>query len=121
MALFTRKTKKETAGKDVVAAPVAAAMGAHSLAHILTNPRITEKASLAMEGSVYVFDVSARANKNQVSQAVQGIYKVTPRKIAILNMKPKTTRNMRTGNSGTKGGGKKAYVYLNKGETIVVA
>lgn len=121
MALFSR-TKKAAATKSettAVAAPVVAARGDH--AFVLRNPRITEKASLAMEGFTYVFDVAPTANKKQIMAAVQQVYKVKPRKIAIVNVKPKSVRHMRTGKYGMKGGLKKAYVYLEKGTTITVA
>lgn len=124
MSLFSRKTKIEVTPADAapVLAPVVAKVSGmpHSFAHVLHNPRITEKASRAMEGSTYVFDVAQDANKKQISSAVQAVYKVKPRKVAIVNIRAKTVRNMRTGKSGVKGGGKKAYVYLNKGETIIV-
>lgn len=119
MALFSRKTKKAEATTETAVATTTGVP--QSLAHVLHNPRITEKASLAMEGFAYVFDVSDRANKKQIAAAVQSIYSVKPRKVAIVNVKPKTTRNMRTGKYGTKPGYKKAYVYLNKGETITIA
>lgn len=122
MALFSRKKKEETqaaAPATVAAAPALQAKGDYTF--VLRSPRITEKASRAMEGSVYVFDVSPDANKKLVMAAVQGVYKVKPRKVAIVNTKPKMTRNMRTGKKGMKGGFKKAYVYLKKGETITIA
>lgn len=121
MALFSRKTKKEEAKVDapaVVAAPVSIK---GDYAGVLHAPRITEKASMAMEGFVYVFDVAPSANKKQIMAAVKSVYKVNPRKVAIVNTKPKSVRNMRTGKTGMKGGFKKAYVYLAKGETITIA
>lgn len=121
MALFSR-TKKAAAPKPettAATAPVVAAKGDHSF--VLRNPRITEKASLAMEGFTYVFDVAPNANKKQIMAAVQQVYKVKPRKVAIVNVKPKTARNMRTGKYGMKGGLKKAYVHLEKGATITIA
>ena len=125
MALFTRKPKapktKETAVVAVAETTPKVSGVAQSLAHVLRSPRITEKASMHMERSAYVFDVAADANKKQIRDAVFAIYKVKPRKVAIVNFKPKETRNMRTGKSGMKGGGKKAYVYLNTGETITIA
>ncbi len=120
MALFSRKTKKETPVAEA-AAPVSVAPMKDTHAHVLRAPRITEKASMAMEGSVYVFDIATDANKKQVMAAVKSIYKVTPRKVAIVNLKPKEVRNMRTGKKGQKSGIKKAYVYLQKGETITIA
>jgi large subunit ribosomal protein L23 len=122
MALFSRKTKKEEAKTDTsVAVAAAVPQMKGDYAFVLRAPRITEKASMAMEGFVYVFDVSPDANKKQIMSAMQAVYKVKPRKVAIVNTKPKSTRNMRTGKKGMKGGFKKAYVYLNKGETITIA
>ena len=73
-----------------------------------------------MERSTYVFDVAKDANKKQITAAIFAIYKVKPRKVAIVNIRTKSVRNMRTGQTGMKGGGKKAYVYLKAGETITV-
>ena len=100
-------------------APVAGMRG--DVSHVLHSPRITEKASMHMEKSAYVFDIAQSANKKQIKDAIFAIYKVKPVKVAIVNIRTKTTRNMRTGQTGVKGGGKKAYVYLNKGETITIA
>ena len=124
MALFSRTPKKKEVTKAVAsAAPVAASVPAMKgdYSHILRSPRITEKASLLMEGSTYVFDVAPNANKKQIAAAVRAVYKVTPRAIRIVNIKSKNVRNMRTGKSGVKGGGKKAYVALQVGETITIA
>lgn len=122
MALFTRKTKatKKEADSHSSDATVPS-IHAQSLAHVLKSPRITEKASMAMEGFTYVFDVAPTANKREIMAAIKSVYKVEPRKVAIVNTKPKATRNMRTGKSGLKGGGKKAYVFLEKGQTITIA
>ncbi len=121
MALFSRKTTKKTEAKADATPVVKVAGLPQSLAHVLQNPRITEKASMAMEGFVYTFEVATSSNKKQIAAAVKALYKVTPRKIAIVNVKPKEIRNMRTGKKGMRSGMKKAYVYLNKGETITIA
>lgn len=121
------KTKKATSkqGADK-AAEIATKLVAEAsqmkgdYAHVLRSPRITEKASMAMEGSVYVFNVASDANKKQILAAVEKVYNVKPRKVAIVNTKSKTVRNMRTGKRGMKGGFKKAYVYLKAGETITI-
>ncbi len=123
MALFGKKKNTET--KAVVAATTvptrATTTGAHDLAHILKSPRITEKATMHTELGVYTFDVAERATKRDVLKAVQAIYKVTPRMVRIARIPTKEKRNMRTGRRGIQGGGKKAYVYLKKGETITIA
>jgi ribosomal protein L23 len=52
---------------------------------------------------------------------VSALYNVKPRMVHIVNIRPKAVRNARTGKSGMKSGGKKAYVYLAKGETITIS
>ncbi len=124
MALFgTKKEEKDT--KKVAAASPVASVGTstsmRSLAHVLSRPRITEKATDAAARNVYVFDVSPESNKRMIAQAVTALYKVTPRKVTIVTIRPKLVRNMRSGRTGVKQGGKKAYVYLKEGDTITLA
>jgi ribosomal protein L23 len=95
--------------------------GVRDLSPVLTHARITEKASDAMEHSVYVFDVARRATKRDVMQAVQATYNVSPKKVRVVTIPPKMKRSMRTGKTGMKSGGKKAYVYLKAGETITIS
>ncbi|MCK5059576.1 MAG: 50S ribosomal protein L23 [Candidatus Pacebacteria bacterium] len=89
-----------------------------SLASVIVRPRITEKASLKAEESVYVFDISARANKRTVSAAIQKIYSVTPLKINVVRVPSKSI--IVRGKKGVKSGGRKAYVYLKKGDKIEI-
>lgn len=119
MALFGKKNTKteEAAGTKAPASTAHIAVAATAL---LKNPRITEKATAAALGSVYIFDVAGNATKRDIIKAVVALYKVTPRKVAVVSVPTKSVRNMRTGVRGTKGGGKKAYVYLAKGETISI-
>lgn len=117
MALFS-SDKKEKAVVEAKATATPAVPQGH--AWVLRNPRITEKATDVGAGSVYVFDVSPRAGKQQIKEAVSALYKVSPVKINIVNTKPKMKRNMRTGKYGMTASGKKAYVYLKKGETISI-
>lgn len=123
MALFSRNTKatkKAAAPKETKAAASVPAMK-NTYAHVLMNPRITEKATFASANSVYVFDVATSANKKQIASAIEATYKVKPRQVRIVTIHPKTVRNMRTGKYGVKQGGKKAYVYLAKGTTITIS
>ncbi|MBI3633416.1 MAG: 50S ribosomal protein L23 [Candidatus Vogelbacteria bacterium] len=86
---------------------------------ILTKPRITEKASFLAgndEHGVYTFEVSKRANKLMVANAIKEIFKVNPTKVNIINTKAKTVFNR--GKRGVVGGVKKAMVYLKKGDKI---
>lgn len=118
MALFgNKKTKKE--GAEV--APVAVEAGARDLSHILSHARITEKATMHADRNVYTFDVDTSSTKRDIIRAVQALYKVTPRAVRVVTVRTKKVRHAKTGKMGVKGGGKKAYVYLKKGDTITIA
>ena len=69
---------------------------------------------------VYTFDIAQSATKRDVMQAIQALYKVKPRKVAVVPVPSKMRRSVRTGKSGVKRGGKKAYVYLKTGDTITL-
>lgn len=88
----------------------------HGLQDVILSPRITEKGGVLAEANAYVFNVAPRATKLHVAKAVQILYGVIPTKVAIIVMKSKAV--VARGKRGTKGGGKKAYVYLKKGDTI---
>ena len=124
MALFSKKTDK----KDTKAAPASDSSTASaktgvrsSSAHILRHARITEKATMHSAASVYVFEVAGNATKRDIVLAIRDIYNVTPRMVRVAKIPTKATRNMRTGITGMKRGGKKAYVYLKQGETIIIS
>lgn len=70
---------------------------------------------------VYTFDIAERATKRDVMQAVRALYGVSPRMVRVVSIPRKVRRSVRTGKRGTTGGGKKAYVYLKKGETITIS
>ncbi|OGI72327.1 50S ribosomal protein L23 [Candidatus Nomurabacteria bacterium RIFCSPHIGHO2_02_FULL_37_45] len=83
---------------------------------IINNPRITEKASNAAEQNVYTFDISSLANKTEIKKAIFVLYKVKPVKVNVLSVPKKNI--MSKGKAGVKGGGRKALVYLKKGDKI---
>jgi len=118
MALFSskKKTTKAAETKEVAVATPKEATTLHDLSHIIRRPRITEKASMKAEGNVYAFEVAPEANKVTIAAAIKEMFNVTPIKIAV--MKIPTKEVFVRGHIGVKGGGKKAYVYLKKGETI---
>jgi large subunit ribosomal protein L23 len=94
-------------------------MANHNLknANVLLRPRITEKAVLGADrNGVYVFNVSTDATKAAIAASVKATYKVTPVKIRTVTIKP--TRVFVRGKRGVTKGGKKAYVYLKKGDKI---
>jgi large subunit ribosomal protein L23 len=118
MALFGKK-KTETATTEAAAKTGGGV--ARDLSHILSHARITEKATVQAEGNIYTFDVSRSATKRDIVQAVRALYKVTPTHVRVLTVPQKIRRNARTGRIGIKSGGKKAYVFLKKGETITIS
>ena len=118
-----RTTKKAAVKKTAKKkAEVVVASNSHvsqsDLSFVLQQARITEKASMHAMDSVYVFNVSERASKRDIMAAVRKMYNVTPRKVRVAAIPSKIKRNARTGRTGVKSGGKKAYIYLKKGETI---
>lgn len=121
MALFGTKTKKTTKKADAVAKTESVSGEQRDLSHILSHARITEKATMHADAKVYTFDISDRATKRDIIRAVFQIYKVTPKKIRTVSIVKKEVRHARTGKTGMKGGGKKAYVYLKSGDSIIIS
>lgn len=84
--------------------------------NLIKNPRVTEKASFVYEKNIYTFDISDTANKTEIKKAIFALYKVKPIKVNVL---PVPKKNIMTrGKAGTKGGGRKAVVYLKEGDKI---
>lgn len=95
----------------------AAAQGvAFAKGSAIIKPRVTEKAGKLSEQGIYTFDVRINANSRQIAEAITAAYKVTPVKVSVASVKGKSM--FARGKSGKTSDGKKAYVYLKKGETI---
>jgi len=129
MALFGTKkekevVKKETPSKEVSAssktkkeAPKNVIILDADFSWVLKKPHITEKAAFVGEkANAYIFDVHPRANKKDIASAVKELYKVTPASINVTRIAKKSL--FTKGKRGSKGGGKKAYIYLKKGDRI---
>jgi large subunit ribosomal protein L23 len=86
---------------------------------LIKGARITEKAALGSEKGIYTFNVSDIATKNEIKKAIKLIYGVTPERVSTTKITSKTV--VRRGKIGTKTGGKKAVVYLKKGDKINIA
>ena len=111
MAIFKKKTKKETAvaaKDDAVKAGVATKS--------TMSPRITEKSAILAEKGTYVFEVAPRMNKVEVAKAVRALHNVTPVRVNMVNL-PRTNVFVR-GKKGVKSGVRKALVTLKKGDKI---
>ncbi len=84
---------------------------------IIKEPVITEKATLQKElGNQVVFRVDPRANKIQIKQAVEKIFKVKVKAVRTINQKGKPKRVGRF--MGRRPNTKKAIVTLYPGHTI---
>lgn len=105
----TKKTKAVTSKKDDKEI-------SFDSGSVIRNPRITEKAAYASDKNVYTFDIEPRASKVEIVKAIKSIYKVTPIKVNVVAVPKK--RVVRKNSLGVKGGGKKAYVFLKKGDKI---
>ena len=120
MALFRTKTedsKKEVAAPKAVAPKKAAgSFASYDHSAVLIGPRVTEKAAMGAEKNVYAFNVAVKASKGEIVKAIKSYYKVSPTKIRIVRVPGKKV--MVRGKVGVKAGGKKAYVFLKKGEKI---
>lgn len=84
----------------------------------IISPRITEKAAISAESNAYIFNVKIDATKAEIAQAVEAVYKVTPVKVTVVRYPGKNV--FARGKRGKTAGGKKAYVFLKKGEQIQV-
>jgi len=120
MALFGRKKKEEPTKPETPSAVASTAkkITTSSKSHVILKPRITEKATMHTGSGIYTFDVIENTNKREILQAVHELYKVTPIKVRVVTVQSKIKRSARTGKSGIRGGGKKAYVHLKKGDSI---
>jgi large subunit ribosomal protein L23 len=143
MAIFSKKDKKEEKGvekkakaskpakKETKKAPKKAKASKKSsvresklglvsdskLENVIQKPRITEKAAVKADvANAYTFEIDPRATKTEVAAAIEKIYKVVPVKVNITKIQRKAV-GVRRG-KGFKGGGKKAVVYLKKGDSI---
>jgi large subunit ribosomal protein L23 len=83
---------------------------------ILVRPLITEKANSLMQDNKYVFVVPLKANKIQIRQAVEQIFKVKVMNVNTIRVMGKTKRMGRT--QGKRPDIKKAIVKLAPGQSI---
>lgn len=84
---------------------------------VIVRPLITEKTmKLQAEDNKVTFEVARSANKTQVKQAIEEIFKVKVEKVNIVNVRPKAKRVGKY--SGTTSAKRKAIVKLAAGNKI---
>ena len=87
--------------------------------NVLKGPCLTEKASLQQEiSNKVVFRVHPAANKIEIKEAVESMFKVKVRDVRTTSMKGKQKRVGR--HTGYTRDWKKAYVTLSEGEISFV-
>jgi large subunit ribosomal protein L23 len=126
MAIFGSKKNKTPSAKaaEVKEAPATGAAAPSALrgmhSDVIIRPRITEKSGIASESmGVYTFEVRRTATKPMIAGSVKALYKVTPRKVRIVNLPAKKV--LVRGRRGVTTATKKALVYLKKGDKIELA
>ena len=109
MSLFKKKKQAETLSERVIA----------ELHDVLLRPVVTEKSTLASEQNKVTFMISPEADKTQVKQAVELLFKVKVSKVNTVNIQGKTKRFR--GLKGKRNDIRKAIVTLEAGQTIDLA
>lgn len=84
----------------------------------IISPHVTEKASNMGALNKYSFKVNADSNKFEIKNAIEKMYKVKVKKVAIVTMPSKARRVGR--HEGVKPGFKKAIVTLVEGDKIEI-
>lgn len=82
----------------------------------ILSPHLTEKARLLGKVNKYVFKIDKNSNKIQIQKAIEKMYKVKVKKVAVISIPSKTRRVGRY--EGKKSGFKKAIVTLFEGNKI---
>ena len=83
---------------------------------ILKAPVITEKSEIVKSEGKYTFKVDPKANKLEIKEAIEKLFKVKVTSIRTINVKPKKRRVGRY--TGLTNRTKKAIVTLAEGQTI---
>ncbi|HOV80701.1 MAG TPA: 50S ribosomal protein L23 [Bacillota bacterium] len=85
---------------------------------ILKKPVVTEKSTSLMQKNKYTFIVDPKANKIEIKQAVEHLFKVKVEKVNTMRVKGKwkRVRNIPGKTPDTK----KAIVKLRKGDKIEI-
>lgn len=87
---------------------------------IIKTARLTEKGTRqGLKFNQYTVIADRRANKTQIRQAVQELFKVKVVKVNTMNVRGKA-RRQRTAQAGWTSAWKKAVVTLKEGDKIIL-
>ena len=121
MALFSSNKKKTVdQGASPRPAGILPADDAR-LANVLKRPWFSEKALIATERGVYVFEVLPAATSTDIANAIERVYKVMPAQVRLVNLPAKKVGLRGRRGEGSRARRHKAYVTLKKGDTISFA
>ena len=85
---------------------------------VIIRPVVSEKSYAGLEGNRYTFLVSPDANKTEIKEAVQSIWKVRVLRVNTINRKGKRKRFRYT--EGKRPDQKRATVTLAEGDSIEI-
>lgn len=85
---------------------------------VIKKPLISEKSFTAAGSGVYVFNVTANANKSIIREQVTKLFKVKVEKVNIVNIPGKVKKSGKK--TGQRSDIKKAYVKIAKGQKIAI-
>jgi large subunit ribosomal protein L23 len=91
-------------------------MNAERLMMVLREPHTSEKSTVIGKFNQFAFKVLKDATKNEVKAAIEHMFNVKVKNIAIVNVKGKAKRFKQT--VGRRSDWKKAYVTLQAGQDI---
>ena len=84
---------------------------------VIKRPLVTEKTTLDKDAkNIIAFEIDNDANKIEVKQAVEALFKVEVVEVNTVNMAGKTKRVGK--NIGKRSNWKKAYVTLKEGSKV---
>lgn len=86
--------------------------------HLIKKAILSEKSYVLMDRGAYTFLVSKSAKKNQIKKAIEDQFSVNVIRVNVLTKSAKTKRIAKTRKTTTTSLGKKAVVYLKKGQSI---
>jgi len=90
-----------------------------SVYDVIKRPIVTERSMAGMHDKRYTFEVDRRANKYEIKEAVEAIFKVNVDKVNTISIPAKKKRLSMGQPEGTKPAFKKAVVTLSeKSKTI---
>ena len=83
---------------------------------IIIAPVLTEKATKLVKYQVYMFSVSPKAGKAQISEALEGLYNVKVKSVRTMTKKGKEVRRGRKMTAKKLSDQKVAFVRLKEGK-----